>query len=270
MIVLTYHAVHNIRRFEEQIRHLVSHQYNVLSLRDFIDRYAQKKLTSADVLITFDDGDYSVLDHAMPVLKKYGCPAVMFVITGLIGTHLPFWWEEIRYYCPGKEEVNRAKLISNDERLKFLENLRASSNRAALNYRQLTWEDLSVMEQGGISIANHSHTHPMFDKLSATEVKNELVTSSAFLKKNGFQFHDIFAYPNGNYSSAVEEIMSKLGIRLAFLFDHKLNVTLDKPYRISRLSVNDATPMWKFRLMLSGLHSRIVPISKKIHQFIHK
>src|SRR5688572_11398286 len=138
MIVLTYHAIHNIRRFEEHIRYLLSHEYTVLSLGDFLERYGQKKLRSRDVLVTFDDGDHSVLVNAVPVLKKYNCPAVMFVITGLIGTHLPFWWEEIRYYCPRKEDVNRAKLISNDERLKFLENLRATSNRAPLHNRQLT------------------------------------------------------------------------------------------------------------------------------------
>ena len=269
MIVLTYHTVHNIRRFEEQIRYLVSH-HTVLSLRDFIEGYAQKKLKAEDVLITFDDGHYSVLDHAMPILKKYNCPAVMFVITGLIGTQIPFWWDEIHYYLQSKEEVNRAKLISNDERLKLLEGLRTTSNRAPLDRRQLTWDDLREMEEGGISIANHSHTHPMFDKLSAAEVKNELVTSSEFLKKNGFQFHDIFAYPNGNYSSGAEEVMSTVGIKLAFLFDHKLNVLLDKPYRISRLSINDTTPLWKFKLMLNGWHSSIVPISKKLRKFVRK
>jgi peptidoglycan/xylan/chitin deacetylase (PgdA/CDA1 family) len=126
------------------------------------------------------------------------------------------------------------------------------------------------MEQGGVSIANHSHTHPMFDKLSAVEIKNELATSSTSLKKNGFQFHNVFAYPNGNYTPVVEEIMSSLGIKLAFLFDHKINVPLDEPYRISRLSVNDTTPLWKFKLILRGWHSRIAPINKKLHKFIHK
>ena len=64
--------------------------------------------------------------------------------------------------------------------------------------------------------------------------------------------------------------MSTVGIRQAFLFDHKLNTLLDKPYRISRLSVNDTTPLWKFMLILKGWHSRIVPFRKMLHKFIHK
>lgn len=269
-LVLTYHTVKDVRNFEAQVKYLVAHGYNVLSLSDYLDRYEQHKVKAKDVLITFDDGDRSVLEQALPVLKEYGCPAVLFVITELIGTDLPFWWDEIRYYTNNNNLVASAKSMSNDDRLKFLENLRSTSSLPPLKYKQLTWQDLKAMEQGGIAIANHSHTHPMFDKLTPEEIEYELRTSSNSLTSHGFRYNNIFAYPNGNYTALAEPIFTKLSIKLAFLFNHKVNNLHDKPFRISRLSVNDTTPLWKYKLVLSGLHSRIAPISKKIHKFIHK
>ncbi len=268
MIILTYHAINEVENFEDQINHLVHNNYNILSLSDFIDGYANRKLKSKDVLITFDDGDYSVLKYAFPILTKYSCPAALFVITSLIDTKYPYWWDEILYYTNDKKQVVHAKSLTNNERLDFLERLRSTSNRARLQHRQLTLQELKVMEQGRISIANHSHTHPMLDKLSTNEIKYELSTSSAYLKDNGLPHHNIFAYPNGNYTEASEKILRDLEIKLAFLFDHKLNSQYVNPFRISRLSVNDSTPLWKFKLILSGWHSQIAPITKKIHKLI--
>ena len=268
MVVLTYHKVANAGNFERQINYLVKNRYNFLSISDFLTRISSAKFTSRDVLITFDDGDYSILEHALPVLKKYGCPAVAFVITGLIDTHQPFWWDEIQYYTNDKKQIEGAKLLSNDERLVLLNTIRSQSVVAPLTYRQLTLAELKYMEQHNIAIGNHSHSHPMFDKLSKSEIEYEVLTSSEYLKNNSFQYYNVFAYPNGSYSDTSERVLSDGKIRVAFLFDHKISAEVENPLRISRLSVNDTTPLWKFKLILSGWHSRMVPTIKKIHKLI--
>jgi len=86
--------------------------------------------------------------------------------------------------------------------------------------------------------------------------------SVEFLKTNDFD-HNIFAYPNGNFSSSSEKVLKSSNIKLAFLFDHKINFHLNDPLRISRLIVNDSTPLWKLKFILSGLHSKILPFTKK-------
>jgi len=267
MVILTYHKIRDVANFERQIDYLVRKKYNLLSLSDFLSGYSARTLTSRDVLITFDDGDYSILDHALPVLKKFSCPAVAFVVTGLIGTDEPFWWDEIEFHTHDVGKVQEAKRVMNNERLNLLKNIRSASKKPPLKYRQLTVEELRKLEQGGVAIANHSHTHPMLDKLDAPDIAKELQESVTFLRANGFAFCDIFAYPNGNWTRATEKVLNEQNMRMAFLFDHRLNLADDTPFRISRLSVNDRTPLWKYYLILRGWHSRILPLTKMIGKF---
>ncbi|RYG22596.1 MAG: polysaccharide deacetylase family protein, partial [Chitinophagaceae bacterium] len=71
MKVLTYHKVEDAENFERQMIFLKRKKYNVLSLDEFRAKYFSGSLTSRDLLITFDDGEYSVFQNAMPILKKY-------------------------------------------------------------------------------------------------------------------------------------------------------------------------------------------------------
>jgi poly-beta-1,6-N-acetyl-D-glucosamine N-deacetylase len=120
------------------------------------------------------------------------------------------------------------------------------------------------MQAAGVLIANHSHTHPMFDQCTEEEIRAELRASKAFFTQHGLKGYEYFAYPNGNYNERVQKILIEEGIQYAFLFDHQLNKAPINPMRISRLSVNDDTPLWKLRLILSGWHSRILPLRRKI------
>ena len=264
MAILTYHGIKNKKNFEKQIGFLVRSGRNILTLSEFFVRYSDRTLTPRDVLITFDDGDYSLIENAVPVLREYGCPAVVFVITELIGTETPFWWDEIMYYTNDQNKVKEAKRVSNSERLELLRRIRANSEKPPFKARQLSVDDLKTMVKSRIDIANHSSTHPMMDQLKPLEIETELRESKEFLKHNGFPFYDMFAYPNGNFNDETEAILTREKMRLAFLFDHKVNKRTDNPYRISRLSVNDTTPLWKYKFILSGWHSRMLPFTKAI------
>lgn len=48
---------------------------------------------SGSCLVTFDDGWRDNHDHALPILEKYGIPAVIFLPTSLIGSTERFWQE---------------------------------------------------------------------------------------------------------------------------------------------------------------------------------
>lgn len=222
-------------------------------------------------MLTFDDGDVSFYDNAYPVLKKHNIPAVIFVITSLINTHKPFWWDEISHYLDDKdtfEIIDNLKKISNQSRIEKLRVFKNNSNVNLLEYSQLSYTQLEEMSENGISIANHSHTHPLFDQCTPQELMGELNLSINKLKEMNF-IHDVFAYPNGNFSDESEELLRSFEIKMAFLFDHKLNNKLINPLRISRLIVDDFTPFWKFKLILSGFHSKILPLRKWVANWIY-
>jgi poly-beta-1,6-N-acetyl-D-glucosamine N-deacetylase len=268
MTILTYHKVVDVENFRRQLQFLQSSKFNVLTFAQFTEGFEKKSLKKKDVLITFDDGDRTVFKNGLPVLQEFGFPALLFVITELIGTNKPFWWDEIVHYTKDPGLVTKVKAMPNDRRLELLERLRKETRVPALTYPHLTVEELLIMQSANIAIANHSHTHPMFDKITPDEIQHEINTSCVFLRSNNFTYFNAFAYPNGNYTLESEAVLDRLQIKHAFLFDHKLTTSFENPLRISRLSVNDTTSIAKFKFILSGWHSRILPLRKKLFKLM--
>ena len=263
--VLAYHKVKDINLFETQLR-FINSKYTVIGLEE-LENYIiyGGKLPPKALLITFDDGDLSVYKNAFPVLKKYKLPAILFVITDLIDTQNAFWWDEFEY-CLGREEGNKkaweVKTWGNSKREAFLEELRNTSSKPLLKYKQLTTAQLKEMQKAGIMIANHSHTHPMFDQCSEEEINYELSSSKKmFLDWKIGEYH-VFAYPNGNYDKVSERILSKRGVKIAFLFDHKINQPVINPLRVSRIRVSADTGLTEFEAKVSGIYPFIYSIFK--------
>ena len=92
--VLMYHFIADKARAEQE-KNVVSHEsfarqmaflkafgYHVISMDDFIAMKAgRRKPAAREILITFDDGNYTVESGAMPVLEKYGFPVTLFVVS---------------------------------------------------------------------------------------------------------------------------------------------------------------------------------------------
>ena len=84
--------------FESQMNFLKEKGYRVITLGqllDFLDFKGQ--IPPKSVVITIDDGWRSSYEIALPILKKYGYPATLFVYTGLIvGSSKTLSWELVR------------------------------------------------------------------------------------------------------------------------------------------------------------------------------
>ncbi|WP_034920702.1 polysaccharide deacetylase family protein [Gillisia sp. CAL575] len=268
--VLVYHKIHNVINFERQIVFLKK-KYTILNLDKFKENIRRNDdYNKPSLLLTFDDGDISFYKNAFPILKKHNVPAVIFVITDLINTNKPFWWDAIPYYnidVDASKLVWDVKKVPNYRRIEILQELKNKSGKKDLEYPQLTYNQLEEMGKSGISIANHSHTHPIFDQCSNQELRYEMEFSIKVLKERN-HYYDVFAYPNGNFSLESEEIIRDSGIKFAFLFDHKMKKNPINPLRISRLMVDDTTSLWKFKFILSGLHSKILPLRKKVAKWL--
>ncbi len=68
--------------FARQMAYLKRHDYRPISLQ-FLDkaRRGEAKLPAKPVLLTFDDGLLSYYRHAYPILKEFGYPSVVGVVT---------------------------------------------------------------------------------------------------------------------------------------------------------------------------------------------
>ena len=145
--VLYYHRVTDIcqdgmtsgvEAFEEQIRFLKKH-YQILSaseLESYLNQNENYKRKNC-VLITFDDGYEDNYINALPILKKYNCPAIFFISTSYIGNNNQF---------------------EHDSELQPL-----------LNFKKMDWEQLKDAMQHDIEIGVHSDIHLNLDKISYHE-----------------------------------------------------------------------------------------------------
>lgn len=105
--VLNYHsigvepdnnAVLDPKKLDEQMAYLAKEGYTTLTLRQFIEIWdGHAEAPAKAVLLTFDDGYTDNYTEAMPVLKKYGFRATMFVSPGMTGQDGYFAeWDQIR------------------------------------------------------------------------------------------------------------------------------------------------------------------------------
>src|SRR5881394_108094 len=80
-------------------RHLdcVGRAFRFVSLDEIGERLAEgRPFVEPVAAVTFDDGYQDVYENALPVLKRKGIPAAMFVVTDLVGR--PAWQIHDRLY----------------------------------------------------------------------------------------------------------------------------------------------------------------------------
>ncbi|WP_404868044.1 polysaccharide deacetylase family protein [Kitasatospora griseola] len=270
LAVLAYHGIDDPAAFRAQMEHLARTAHPVGP--DQVAHAAEhhRPLPPRSVLVTFDDGDPTVLTHALPILARLRIPAAAYVITDLIDTDHPYWWTEAAQLIrrgghtgalrglPSAAAVHRLKTLPDGERLHALAELRATAGRQAPRQRQLTAAELRTLTDGGLTVGNHTASHPCLDRCDDDHLDAQLVEAHDRLTTWLGRPPTTFAYPNGNHDPRAETVLRILGYRTAFLFDHRHTALVPaERLRISRLRVNSHTGRHRFDTILSGLHPAV-------------
>ncbi len=163
-------------QFDSHLKYLAENKYTVWPLDKIISYLNEKKpLPDNCVAITIDDAYVSVYEKAYPRLKEYSYPFTVFVPTkGVIGG--------IKSY--------------------------------------LTWEQMREMQNSGANFASHSHRHDYLIRklIGETEiewrdrVEDDIRQSLILLKEKLDSDSKIFAYPYGEYNTALKGIIRGLGL----------------------------------------------------------
>jgi len=84
--------------FERQMHYLKENGYNAISLDKLVEGIRKREnFVHNTVVITMDDGYKDNFTYAYPVLKKYGFPAMIFLIANKIGADENFLnWDETK------------------------------------------------------------------------------------------------------------------------------------------------------------------------------
>lgn len=268
LVVLAYHGVADRSRFADQLDRLLNIGSPVSLAQVVGSARHGAELPVSPVLVTFDDGDVTVLEHALPELRTRGIPAVAFVVTDMVGTALPHWWDEVCHLVtaggrmqalPGSPgpaaAVRLLKQMPDHERRTALDELRATASGPAPPARQLSADDLRALETGGITVGSHTMSHPCLPQCTSDVMRSEVSGARARLQDLLGHPPTAFAYPNGDHDLRVRRAVEEAGHEVAFCFDHRLSSIppLD-PLRISRVRIDAAASVDRFTSIASGLH----------------
>jgi peptidoglycan/xylan/chitin deacetylase (PgdA/CDA1 family) len=231
--VLMYHKVNDLPGnplsvpvgvFDEQMAQLRELGYTVVALRDVVDYYAKaSELPPRSVLITFDDGYRDNLEHAAPVLERYGYPAVLFVPIAYLDDALP---------------------LPHEERL---------AARGVVN-STLDWGELAELEAAGVRIESHGISHRALADLALDEAAREIVLSKLRLEDRLGRPVRSFAYVKGSeahYKPVHLSLLRQAGYDVAFTSVSGSNDRDTDPLRLHRYNV-EPYPARTFELVLAG------------------
>jgi peptidoglycan/xylan/chitin deacetylase (PgdA/CDA1 family) len=270
LTVLAYHGIDDIDRFRQHLD-LLAERSRFVSLEEVLHAIRRRgALPPGSVLLTFDDGERSVLKSAAPELRARGIPSVVFVVVGAIGTDQPFWWVEAKALADARTTdrgdpgppfdalLRKMKRVPDEERLALLDRLRGDAPTVAMRTTQLTAGEVKGLEASGMAVASHSLTHPCLSRCRPEKAKREVDGSTRVLEDLLGHHPGAFAYPDGDCTEEIRGVVADAGYEAAFLFDHRLSGrAVADPLRISRVRVNSTTTLDRFATIVSGLHPAI-------------
>ena len=148
ILVLNYHQVDNkftalsipVAIFDEQMAYLSNNGYTTITPDELYEGIeGNQSLPEKPVLITFDDGYIDNYNNALPILKKYGMKATVFIVPGFTGNNPNYMnWNQLR-----EMEQNGITIQSHTLNHRALEELPDDEIRAELlNSKMLLEENL--------------------------------------------------------------------------------------------------------------------------------
>ena len=184
--------------------------------------------------ITFDDAFVSLLENAIPVLRKYKLPAAVFVPTGNLGK-APLW------------------TLSDDC---------SDSNETVMNEQQIM-----ELDKNGFDIFSHTVSHPVLTEIESDMLMNELKDSKQALES--ILNHPVRAvsYPHGAYNSNVCEAAKQAGYEQAFTITPSVVDESTNDMSIGRFAVSPKDGLFKFKLKVRGAY-QIVRYLRKLKKML--
>jgi peptidoglycan/xylan/chitin deacetylase (PgdA/CDA1 family) len=265
--------------FAAQMECLRQH-FHVVGLDEVRDAFTHgRKLPPRAVLITFDDAFQDFRQHAWPVLKRLELPVTLFVPTAFPDQpSRVFWWDLLHRlvaHAPSgaaldtrfgrlqlSAETNRrelySRLASHLSRLPHNEALQEVHRLAELFHTPpaaaavLPWSDLKLLAAEGVSLAPHTRTHPLMNRISLEQARDEIRGSREDLAAQIGDTPPVFAYPGGAYSREVMQVLADEGFELAFTTCRGANdLRRCDPLQLRRINVGRRTTPELLRAQLS-------------------
>lgn len=224
--ILTYHNIGYGRggffvtpeNFIKQMEYIKKNGYQVITLDELVRSIKDKKsLKRNKVVITLDDGYKDNFEYAYPVLKRFGFPATIFIITDLIGKGS--MWK-------GKEFLNWDEVIAmSKDKISF-----------------------------GGHTKTHFYLGFIKDEKAAFE---EVAGSKKAIEQKIGMPADYFCYPGGGFNEKAKALVAQAGYKGACTTNRGFADFNSDVYELKRIKVtnSDMTKPLSFWVKLSGYYN---------------
>jgi len=166
--------------FERQIAYLNANGWHSYTMSQAV---AQKEtLPAKSVVITFDDGYQDNLTNALPILKKYGFKATIYLVND---RHTRDWSGYRKAKNEGAGLKDEPKLSDDEVR--------------------------ELLQSGLIEIGAHTLTHANLKSLDVAQSREEICHSKQEIEEKFQTVCNSFAYPFGLYDVKDERIVASCG-----------------------------------------------------------
>jgi len=182
--------------FERQLAWLKKHGWQFVTMSQLANRFDE--LPAKTVAITFDDGFEDNYREALPLLKKYGAVATLYLV---INRHDNDWSTSKKAHHDSGELMREAKL-------------------SGLQVREM-------LESGVFELGAHTISHCNLNNISDEEKQREIVDNKVMLEKAFDTRVSSFAYPFGIYSEEDCRLVKEAGYKTAVTTNEGIDTVPD-------------------------------------------
>jgi peptidoglycan/xylan/chitin deacetylase (PgdA/CDA1 family) len=170
------------KKFAKQISYFIKKGFSFYTASELIAQYKNHgAFPEKSIAITFDDGWKDNYTNALPILKKYGAKATIFLVPSCIGQ-------------------TTAQVTADGEGTR----------------KHLSEADILEMSESGIEFGSHSFNHKLFHQISDEEIEFEVTESKKTIENLVQKECRVFAYPAGFFTDFAKATIEKAGYIAAF------------------------------------------------------
>ena len=244
-------------RFEAQVRWLARH-YEIVRLRELLERVERGEQLPHVAALTFDDGYAGTFQYAVPILARLGIPATIFVVAEAPGRWDSFWWDHPdlpEAIAPIRLRYMLDELWGDEHAILRATGLR-SSPPVPPCLQPAGWQVIAAAARQGVDIGVHSATHRRLPRLTDAELQREVIMSRRVIERETGVTPDFFAYPYGMWDERVKAAVRAAGYRGAVTIEPGLTPAGADPWALRRVAIPASLSDAAFRAYAAGLNPR--------------
>lgn len=258
------------RAFERQLLFLCRERQPV-SLGELVSALRSGRPTDGMLALCFDDGLRNNLTQAVPLLRRHGVPATLFVATYHCEDRRLLWFNKAKLaflYFPGAELTvlgRRFRLGSAARRRRSLHSLLDATSVLSLaelmaldralpdpaefappevfegGFRGMNPDELGKLRDDPlIEVGAHTRFHPFLSRCTDAEMEAEMEEGRAYLESAVGTRPRFLSYPAGDYDHRVVRAAKRLGFDAGFCVVPRLRET-DPSFQVARVGIYDGS-----------------------------